>query len=75
MDFVLKYGETIVPIEVKYRNMNTPKLTRGFQSFLKAYNPKSAFIITKSFSTEIKVDNSKIYFITLENILSMLQLL
>ena len=40
VDFILYVNaEQFIPIEVKYRNMNAPKLTRSFHSFVDAYKP------------------------------------
>ncbi len=66
VDFVLfKNQEQFLPIEVKYQNMKSAKLTRGFHSFIDAYSPKSAIVVTKSFIDTIKVKDTTIKFIPL----------
>jgi uncharacterized protein len=67
IDFILYVNaEKIIPIEVKYRNMSTAKLTRSFHSFLEAYQPKNAFFITKNLYEVLHVDGCVIEFIPLE---------
>ena len=73
VDFVIKVGQKIVPIEVKYQNMRSPKLTRGFRSFLKAYQPPLSAVITKSFTTKIKEENGTILFLTLNELYKILE--
>ncbi|MBT4289481.1 MAG: ATP-binding protein, partial [Deltaproteobacteria bacterium] len=65
VDFVVKAGERIVPIEVKYQNMKAPKLTRGFRSFLKSYQPSLSAVITKSFTAKVNEENGTVMFLTL----------
>lgn len=68
VDFVIKAGQRIIPIEVKYQNMKGPKLTRGFRSFLKTYQPSLSAVITKSFTTKVKEENGTVMFLTLEEL-------
>jgi predicted AAA+ superfamily ATPase len=50
VDFVVyKNDASLIPIEVKYRNMTRPAITRGYRSFLQAYQPRFAVVITKDF--------------------------
>ena len=68
VDFVIRAGQKIVPIEVKYQNMKGPKLTRGFRSFLKSYQPPLSAVITKSFTAKVKEENGTVMFLTLDEI-------
>ncbi|HXW53276.1 MAG TPA: ATP-binding protein [Myxococcota bacterium] len=66
VDFVVyKNDQALLPIEVKFQNMKAPKVTRGFRSFLQAYQPKNAVVITKDLIDTITVSESRIYFIPL----------
>ncbi len=76
VDFVIYFNEThIVPIESKYRNLERPTVTRALRSFIEAYHPKHAAIITKNYSTTIKIDNCDVHFIPFANLKEMLALL
>ncbi len=69
VDFVLyKNDESFIPIEVKYRTFTKPTIKKGFRSFLDAYKPKSAIIITKDYINEIVVGDTTVYFIPLRDI-------
>jgi predicted AAA+ superfamily ATPase len=64
VDFVL-YKDPTQPlaIEVKYRNMQTPQLTRAFRSFIEAYKPNDAVVMTKSYLKQEKIENCWVHFI------------
>lgn len=61
VDFVLVVGfNRIIPIEVKYRNLAEMRLSRSYKSFLDAYQPEHAFVVTKnqlgiSYHNKIKI--------------------
>jgi len=60
IDFVLSKDESLIPIEVK---LSGNKLTRGFYSFLRSYNPERALIITLDKFQQQKVNNTLIYWV------------
>lgn len=65
VDFVLyKNHKTIIPIEVKYRTMNRATVSRSFRSFVEAYEPKVAFILTKDLNETIRLHECDIHFIS-----------
>lgn len=69
LDFVIrKNDQTILPIEVKYRNLTTPTISRGYRSFLQAYMPKKAIVITKNFLAIQQIEKTEVHFIPLEQI-------
>lgn len=71
VDFILKTNfETVIPIEIKYRNSSGLKLSRGYKSYLEAYEPKKGFIITKNQLGKVKHHKTEVHFIPLENLLS-----
>ncbi|MBI5060970.1 MAG: ATP-binding protein, partial [Candidatus Aenigmarchaeota archaeon] len=65
VDFVIKIGDEIIPIEAKYQNLTKPEISRSFRSFLSAYNPKRAVVLTKDFWDETEIGGAKIKFIPL----------
>ena len=66
VDFVVyKNDDNFMPIEVKYRNLSSPAITRGYRSFLQAYQPKQAVIITKDFIGHELFENVEVFFIPL----------
>ena len=64
VDFILKINENnLIPIESKYQRLKRPTVSRSFRSFIKAYQPKNGFIITKDLLDEIEIESCKIRFI------------
>ena len=69
VDFVVrKNDDRILPIEVKYRNLAKPRITRGYRSFLQAYQPEIGVVITKNLITVEKIENVEVHFIPLERL-------
>jgi len=69
VDFVLyKNCESFIPIEVKFQNMHRPTISRGFRSFIEAYQPKKALYITKDLSAKVKVGSCDVFFYPLSQI-------
>lgn len=63
VDFVIDYTEKIVPIEVKYKQFSDVVIQRSLRSFIEKYNPDKALIITKDFSSNIKIGKTAVEFI------------
>lgn len=69
VDFVIRRNdESILPIEVKYRNTIGPQISRGYRSFLQAYQPKNAIVITKNLIAKELIENVTVHFIPLEKL-------
>lgn len=62
VDFVLEKEGKIVPIEVK-TNLESPKITASFLSFIKKYNPPVAYVFSLNFFNDIKVEKTKVHFL------------
>lgn len=63
VDFVLNYGNTIVPIEVKCSRLRGPRVEKSLQSFIRRYFPKKAYVINLSLKREAQVGKTKVRFI------------
>ncbi|MHC4536331.1 MAG: ATP-binding protein [Planctomycetota bacterium] len=62
VDFIVE-GEQLVPIEVKYTTMNSPRIPPGIRSFIQSYNPSKAIVVTKDYIENVEVNGSKVIFI------------
>jgi len=60
VDFVLRIKDEIIPVEVKYRNFKTPKVSRSLRNFIKSYKTKKALVVTKDFWGQTEVENATI---------------
>ncbi|MGD9991912.1 MAG: ATP-binding protein [Salinivirgaceae bacterium] len=63
VDFVVKRPSAILPIEVKYSELNTQTISRSFRSFIAKYKPAEAWIINRNFESELKIDETNIRFL------------
>jgi len=59
---IIKIGENLIPIEVKYTNFTSPKLGRSFINFAKKYKPPRGLILTKGFWEEAKINKTDVLF-------------
>jgi len=69
VDFILRLGREILPIEVKYRKLKRPTLGKSFCSFISKYAPKKGYLINLTQNTEITKDHTKIIFTNFPNFL------
>lgn len=45
VDFILDKNTEAIPVEVKYRALNSPEASRSFQNFVATYHPRKGYII------------------------------
>ena len=62
VDFVV-VGSTLIPIEVKFKELKKEKISKSFHSFINSYFPKLAVVVTKSFWGEKRVGKTLVKFI------------
>lgn len=65
VDFVLELEGELIPLEVKYREMDRPEIDRSFTNFLNLYQPRRGVILNKNYSGTCKRGNSQIVFLPL----------
>lgn len=76
VDFILyKNSEEFIPIEVKYQNMKKPTLTRSFRSFLEAYKPRQAIMVTKDTIDTLRVHECTVHFIPISYLSKMFEVI
>ena len=63
VDFVIKKGDDLIPIEIKFSSLNKTVLPRSFHNFIDKYNPKKAFLVSRVYKDEIKIKNTTVNFI------------
>ena len=63
VDFVVKKGNDLFPVEVKFSSFNKPVLPRSFHNFIERYNPGKAFLVSRGYSDEIRIKNTTVKFI------------
>ncbi|MGM0405692.1 MAG: ATP-binding protein [Thermoplasmatota archaeon] len=63
VDFIYKNGQDIVPVEVKYKSFDKPKISRGYRSYISTYEPERALVATKDFWGEEIIGGTEVRFV------------
>lgn len=63
VDFIIRDGVSLMPIEVKFSSLLKPAVTRSLRSFINEYKPKEAKIVNLSLNDNKIIENTKIKFI------------
>jgi len=63
VDFIVRKGTEVIPVEVKYSPINNISVKRSLRSFIEKYSPNSALIVNRNFSDEIKINDTRVIFI------------
>lgn len=63
VDFVLESNREVMPLEVKYRLLNKPEVTRSLRSFINQYKPKHAFVIHLGDKFETQIGKTTAHFL------------
>ena len=66
VDFVLSYGDRVLPVEVKYKRLGKPFVSRSFYNFIEKYKPPEAILVNLSlekteFAGDTKVNYTPFY--------------
>jgi len=62
VDFIVQ-GEQLVPLEVKYTTMNSPRVPPGIRSFIQSYSLSKAIVVTKDYIENLEINGSNVIFI------------
>ena len=60
VDFVIDSGNSLLPIEVKYKKMKQVEIKRPLRNFIEKYKPEKAFIINLSLEKTIAVGKTEV---------------
>ena len=58
VDFIVEKENKIIPVEVKYKVLKKPEISRSYRSFLKKYQPDTGIIVNLLLDQEVKIDNT-----------------
>ncbi len=62
VDFVIRLGEKVIPVEVKFQELKRAKVTRSLRSFIRRYRPERAYVVSLSSLGAETVDGCKVEF-------------
>ncbi len=71
VDLVIRCGNRVVPVEVKYRQSHKLQIERSLRSFIAQYKPGAAFIVTLDFEGSFQLDQTTVFFIPFWRLYSM----
>jgi hypothetical protein len=60
IDFIIDRQNNQIPVEAKYTSLKRPEVTRSLRSFIKKYNPETAWVVNLDYEDEIKENGTKI---------------
>ena len=63
VDFVIRQGANVTPLEVKYRDMKKLEAQRSYRGFLERYHPQNGYIVNKNLSDETIIDATRVRFL------------
>jgi len=69
IDFVVDAGRTIIPVEVKFQDLNRPSVPRAFYGFISKYSPPYCLVVNKSLKTTVRHRNIEIRYVTVWDLL------
>jgi predicted AAA+ superfamily ATPase len=60
VDFVIRRGNVVTPLEVKYSDMKKLEIQRSFRGFLERYHPEYGYVVNKSLTDEALVGETRV---------------
>jgi predicted AAA+ superfamily ATPase len=69
VDFVIKAGKRLIPVEVKYQDLKKEKVPASLRSFIDKYKPERAFIVNISLSRTLEIDKTTLFFLPFHELL------
>ncbi len=68
VDFIVDFGRKVIPMDVKYRKMDQPRVERSMKTFIEKYEPKEFWVVNLNFEKEIKVAKTEVKFLPFHRI-------
>ena len=62
-------GKTLIPVEVKYKQLKQDKVPASLRSFIDKYNPEKAYIINLDLSKTTKIKKTTLFFMPFHELL------
>jgi len=68
VDFIIDKKVTVLPVEVKYKTLQKPAVSRSFRSFIERYEPENAMLVNLSLNDEMIINNTHVRFVSFEKL-------
>lgn len=66
VDFVIDQVKAIIPIEVKYKKLAKPEISRAYRNFISRYKPKKGYVVHLGTKQQEVIDETVIGFLPFE---------
>jgi predicted AAA+ superfamily ATPase len=63
VDFVITLGQQALPVEIKFKELKKPEISRSLRSFIARYQPEVAWVINLELKEKVNLDNTEIHFL------------
>jgi len=63
VDFIIDFGQKVVPVEVKFKELKRPEIGRSLRSFITKYQPEEVWVINLGLKEKIKSNKTEIQFL------------
>lgn len=63
VDFIVRKGNELSPIEVKSLELKKPSLPSSLLSFIRRYQPKKAYLVNLNLETKVQVGQTEVFFL------------
>jgi len=60
VNFVVRRGDRVVPLEVQYRALRKPEVLRSFRSFIERYAPEAGLLINLGLLADLTIGTTKV---------------
>ena len=71
VDFVIRNGNDLIPIEVKYTAFKQSRVSRSYRHFIGKYSPRRGYIINRNLKEITKIDSTEVHFISIWELLEL----
>jgi hypothetical protein len=69
IDFVVDTGRSVVPIEVKYKELTKPAPPRALDGFIEKYRPARCLVVNRSLRDTVRLRDTEVRFMTIRDLL------
>ena len=68
VDFVIDCGDQIIPVEVKFSQLKTDRISRSYRNFIETYHPHKGYVVNLNYEKKIRINKTLIKFIPFYNL-------
>lgn len=63
VDFIVSAGERVIPVEVKDKKLEGPRIERATRGFIEKYRPEKALIVNRGYAGTVRVGKTGVTFL------------